>query len=385
MRQAHIILGALMRVLVRVAGVLAVASARDCREARLRNRSRSSCQGTLSLAHRDGVFAGWPPALRGLPGQRRSAGRRSRLRGKVVEAAFPSVIVPRGIALSPDGSTSLCHQLLVRHGLSDRHDDAREVVQTLPPDLNQRAWSPTRPATTLYVANRLSSDISVIDLSDRTGNQASAGRTRRQLSCTFSGWQMRSTARTSIRMPGAFRTQPNSEITVIDTDAPNRGRPQAAPQRGRSVSRGDLGRWQARCRRATPAQESDSSGARRTRMGLRRFAHVVWTTMLAATVQIPIDELDRYYALPWGVAITPDKSKIFVTTAGSESVTVIDVPRLLKTVRTRTPSPSSTISPRRQNYVIARIPVGHNPRGVAALAGWQASLRRQSPRRQHFA
>ena len=28
-------------------------------------------------------------------------------------------------------------------------------------------------------------------------------------------------------------------------------------------------------------------------------------------VQIPLDELDRYYALPWGVAITPDKSKIF--------------------------------------------------------------------------
>ena len=29
--------------------------------------------------------------------------------------------------------------------------------------------------------------------------------------------------------------------------------------------------------------------------------------------------------LPWGVAITPDKSKIFLTTAGSQSVTAIDV------------------------------------------------------------
>jgi DNA-binding beta-propeller fold protein YncE len=46
---------------------------------------------------------------------------------------------------------------------------------------------------------------------------------------------------------------------------------------------------------------------------------------VGGTVQVPIDELDRYYALPWGVAITPDKSKMFVTTAGSENVTVVDV------------------------------------------------------------
>src|SRR5208337_799808 len=51
------------------------------------------------------------------------------------------------------------------------------------------------------------------------------------------------------------------------------------------------------------------------------------------TVQVPIDELDRYYALPWGVAITPDKSKMFVTTAGSENVTVVDVRKLLSYVR----------------------------------------------------
>src|SRR5208282_3915107 len=56
---------------------------------------------------------------------------------------------------------------------------------------------------------------------------------------------------------------------------------------------------------------------------------------VGGTVQVPIDELDRYYALPWGVAITPDKSKMFVTTAGSESVTVIDVRKLLDFAHTR--------------------------------------------------
>jgi YVTN family beta-propeller protein len=85
---------------------------------------------------------------------------------------------------------------------------------------------------------------------------------------------------------------------------------------------------------------------------------------VGGTVQVPIDELDHYYALPWGIAITRDKSKIFLTAAGSESVTAIDVSRLLKTIRVRHQSVANDLSASAE-YVTARIPVGHNPRGVA--------------------
>jgi YVTN family beta-propeller protein len=84
-------------------------------------------------------------------------------------------------------------------------------------------------------------------------------------------------------------------------------------------------------------------------------------------VQIPLDELDRYYALPWGVVVAPDKSKIFLTTAGSQSVTVVDVARLLKTVRMRRQPFVNDLSAS-ADYVLARVPVGHNPRGVALSA-----------------
>ncbi len=47
-------------------------------------------------------------------------------------------------------------------------------------------------------------------------------------------------------------------------------------------------------------------------------------------IEVPLDELERYAARPFGVAIAPDKSRIYVTTGGSEIVTVIDVPRLLR-------------------------------------------------------
>ncbi len=88
------------------------------------------------------------------------------------------------------------------------------------------------------------------------------------------------------------------------------------------------------------------------------------------TIQVPIDELDRYYALPWGAAITPDKSKIFVTSAGSESVTVIDVRKLLAFIKTRRQSANNLANDlsASANYVIARIAVGRNPRGALLSA-----------------
>ena len=84
---------------------------------------------------------------------------------------------------------------------------------------------------------------------------------------------------------------------------------------------------------------------------------------IKGVVQIPIDELDQYFALPWGVAITPDMSKIFVSTAGSQSVTSIDVHRLLATAQRRK-SFANDLSASAE-YVSRRIPVGRNPRGLS--------------------
>ena len=85
-------------------------------------------------------------------------------------------------------------------------------------------------------------------------------------------------------------------------------------------------------------------------------------------VEIPLDELDRYASQPFGVAIAPDKSRLYVSLGGSESVLAIDVPRLLQFVHSR-PRPASGSFAQdlsaSGNYVVARIPVGHNPRGLA--------------------
>jgi YVTN family beta-propeller protein len=163
--------------------------------------------------------------------------------------------------------------------------------------------------------------------------------------------------------PGAFRSEPDSEITIIDTST------------RRVVDRKALHNVAGMFHVTASADGKLVAVAQLRPKNLLPLAHVehgavfgdsltLFGDDIGGTVQIPIDELDRYYALPWAVAITPDKSKIFLTTAGSQSVTAIDVPRLLKTVRTRRQSFANDLSASAE-YVTARIPVGHNPRGVA--------------------
>jgi YVTN family beta-propeller protein len=163
--------------------------------------------------------------------------------------------------------------------------------------------------------------------------------------------------------PGAFRTPPNSEITVIDTASQT------------VVERKQLHNVAGVFHIAISADGKLGVAAQLRPKNLIPLAHVehgwafsdaltLFGADIGGTVQIPIDELDRYYALPWGVAISSDKSKLFLTTAGSESVTFIDIPQLLKTVRERRQSFANDLSASAE-YVTARIPTGHNPRGIA--------------------
>ena len=267
---------------------------------------------------------------------------------------------PRGIASSPDK-----HWLYVTNAWSDNVSviDAAtlRVVQTLPAGFEPTGVVSDLTGMTLYVANRLSGDVSVIDL--KTGQEIKrllAGRGASYLALSPDGKWIYCTH--IYPNPGAFRTQPNSEITVIDT------------ARQTVVERKPLHNVAGVFHVALSADGKLGAAAQLRPKNLVPLAHVehgwvfgdsltLFGQDVGESVQIPIDELDRYYALPWGVAITPDKSKIFLTTAGSQSVTVIDVARLLQTATTRQRPFVNDLSAS-ADYVVSRISVGHNPRGV---------------------
>ena len=268
--------------------------------------------------------------------------------------------MPRGIALSPDGS-----RLYITNAWSDTISvidaAALQVVQTLPTGPEPSGVVSDRRGATLYVANRLSGDVSVIDLkSGQETKRLLAGRGASYLALSPDGKWIYCTH--IYPNAGAFRSQPNSEITVIDT------------ARQMVVERKPLHNVAGVFHVALSADGRLGVAGQLRPKNLIPLAHVehgwafgdsltLFGDDVGKPVQIPIDELESYYALPWGVAIAPDKSKIFLTTAGSESVTVIDIPSLLKTMRTRRQPFVNDLSAS-ADYVLGRIPVGHNPRGV---------------------
>jgi YVTN family beta-propeller protein len=279
--------------------------------------------------------------------------------GKVV-TVVPLGRAPRGITLSPDGT-----QIYVTNSTDDTVSvvDAAtlKVTRTLPTGFEPADVVTDGTGETLYVANRLSGYISVIDV--KTGQERKrllAGRGASYLARSPDGKFIYGTH--IYPNPGAFRTPPNSEITVIDTG------------RQTVVERMPLHNVAGVFHVALSADGKLAVAAQLRPKNLIPLAHVehgwvfgnslmLFGEDVGGTVQVPIDELDRDYSLPWGVVITPDKSKMFVTTAASESVTVIDVARLLNFVHSRRESFVNDLSAS-ANYVAARIPVGHNPRGV---------------------
>ena len=286
---------------------------------------------------------------------------------RVIDSVLGEVIkivpvghIPRGIALASDGS-----RLYVTNAWSDTvsviDTKTLEVVQTLPTGPEPSGVVPDVQRNTLYVANRLSSDVSVIDL--KTGEETKrllAGRGASYLTLSAAGKQIFCTH--IYPNPGTFRSQPNSEITIIDTATQT------------VIDRKSLHNVAGVFHVALSADGNLGIAAQLKPKNLIPLAHVEhgWAFTDSLTLfgpdvgglaQIPLDELDRYYAMPWGVAIAPDKSKIFLSTAGSQSVTVIDVPQLLKTIRSRRKPFVNDLSAS-ADYVCARIPVGRNPRGV---------------------
>jgi len=293
----------------------------------------------------------------------------------VVDARSGSVLrriavgrVPKGVALSPDGRRA--------YVVNSWSDDVSEidlasfkVVRTLRTGFEPTSAITDRPGAFLYTANRISNDVSVIDL--KTGAEIKrllAGRGASYLALSPDGARIYSTH--IYPNPSKFRTPSQSEITVIDT------------ARQMVVDRYSL---------YNAAGIFHSAMSRDGRLGvvaqlrpknLVPLAHVehgwvmgntisVFGADVSEPVQLPIDELERYYTPPFAVAIAPDKSVVYISTTGSDSVTVIDVSRLLKFIHSLTPAQRKTVAndlSASANYVAGRIAVGVAPKGMALSA-----------------
>jgi YVTN family beta-propeller protein len=271
---------------------------------------------------------------------------------------------PKGASLSADGK-----RLYVADSWSDNVSEidtgSLEVVRRMKPGFEPNAV--LAAGKLLLAANRISNDISVIDAS--TGAELKrlvAGRGASYLAASPDGSQVYSTHIYPGRAP--FGSPPSSEITVVNVarqEVSARYRlPGAAGVFHVAVSAdGRLGIAAAmRPKNMIPLAHVEHGWVIGNALAL--FGEDIGPE----PVQVSIDELDRYFTPPFGVAIAGDKSTAYVSTTGSDSVTVISVPKLLAFVRATGLEERKTLAndlSASANYVTARIPVGRAPKGIA--------------------
>jgi YVTN family beta-propeller protein len=286
---------------------------------------------------------------------------------RVLDAASYAVIkniavgrVPRGISLSPDGA-----RLFVTNSWDDTlsiiDTNALVVVATWPVGAEPSSVVEDRQGKRLFIANRISNDVAVLDA--QTGAEEKrllAGRGSSYLALSPDGTKLYATHVYPNASP--HRTAPESEITVIDV------------ARAVVVDRIPLHGIAGVFHMAFSGDGRLGVVAEYHPKNLVPLAHLehggafedtltVFGADVGKTVEVPLDELECYASQPFGVAIAPDKSRIYVTSGGSEIVTVVDVPRMLRFIHAHNGPFVQDLSAS-ANYVVARIAVGLNPRGL---------------------
>jgi YVTN family beta-propeller protein len=272
---------------------------------------------------------------------------------------------PKSISLSTDGRF-----LYVANSWSDTVSvigvATLKVMKELPAGYEPNAAVADAEGRFLYVANRMSNDVSVIDLARGVETKRLlAGKGAAYLALSPDGRRIYCTH--IYPQPGTFRTPPESEVTVIDT------RRQLVVERERvfnaagvfHVASADQGRLviaaQLRPKNLIPLAHVEHGWAFGNSLA-------VFGAEIGEVVQVPIDELDRYYTPPFALAISPGGQQLYVSTTGSDSVTVIEIPKMLAFIRAAGPEQRRAMAndlSASANYVAARIPVGRAPKGLA--------------------
>lgn len=275
--------------------------------------------------------------------------------------------VPRSVALSPDG-----HTLYVSNEWSDTVSEidratlrVRRVLRT--------GWGPIGLTTdvggqVLYVANSISNDISVIDLKTGTAiKRLAAGRSPHYLLRSRDG--MRVYVANLLPHLAPPDRPPQGEVTVIDTATQRvverRLIPGAASLRQLAESPEGDGVLIPLLR---PKNLNPMVQVEQGWVVTHGFA-LLGTGSQPRVAELLLDEIDHYYADPFGVAFAPDGRSAYISSSGADTLSVIDYRRLEDLVREVPATERESLGNRLDlsvQFVRKRLPTGADPRAVVA-------------------
>lgn len=89
------------------------------------------------------------------------------------------------------------------------------------------------------------------------------------------------------------------------------------------------------------------------------------------TIQLLLDEPNAYYSDPFDIVVTPDGTKAFISNSGTDCITVVSIDSIRALINRSSDQELKTYANHlgiSSRYVLKRIPVGANPKGIAISA-----------------
>lgn len=282
-----------------------------------------------------------------------------------VVSEIPAGRRPHAVVLDRSGTTAY---------VSDQEGDAIVVidlargaaVRSLPAGFGPAGLALARQEGALVVANALGNDISLID--PRTGAERSrlaAGNYPYAAGASPDG---RRVLVGSLLAGPVFSPDdpPAAELTIVDAAG---GRVEARLRMPgahflESVAftpEGDLALLTlVRPRNLVPALQVERGWMMTGGLAVVDLAR-------GRAAQLPLDEVDAFYADPADVAVTPDGRRAFVSHGGADAVSAIDLDAVRSLLSGARDADLETLADRlatSRRYVVCRIAVGSNPRGL---------------------
>jgi len=270
---------------------------------------------------------------------------------------------PHDAALSPDGN-SLYVTNRMSFDVSVIDVATGTVVRRIPVNSEPHGIIVEPQGRTIFVLNTGQDTISLID-------SKTAAVTRR-LNAGAGPWSACMTGGgllylTNVRPgPAKFREPTTSEITVIDTAKGIVSDRLAVPDANMLQGIAALPTGEAvlftlqRTKNLVPTTRLTQGWTITNGLG------VAWPG--GRVDQVLLDEPADYFPDPMDVAVSPDGRIAIVTSGGSDKIALVDVPKLLETLTSKSDADRAEVLPNHlgtsNEYVVERISVGANPRGV---------------------
>lgn len=244
-----------------------------------------------------------------------------------------------------------------------------EAVGTLPSGSGPAGLVLSPDGRTLFVANSHGGDISVVEVVGGVERARLAGASY-PYGAAISPDGARVMVASQLAQPTRAPEPPWSEVTVVDAV---RGRiqarlalPNAHLLEGIAFTpTGDLVLVAAvRPRNLIPVLQVE-------RGWMMTNGLAILDVGSGRSVQLPLDEPDRFFADPSDVAVTPDGRYAFVSHGGVNIVSVVDLASVRTLLSGATVGELAALANRlgaSRRYVVKRIPTGANPRGLAVSA-----------------